>query len=282
MRFRNFFRRIAVVSVVIACVAVFLFAALNLGGWRARLVARLTRVDNDPVVVTPPPGFQPQVPAGFQVSVFATGFTNPRWLAVAPNGDVFAADSGAGEVVALRPSSNGTAESRTIFADHLKLPFGIAFHEGYVYIADTNEVLRIPYDSRNSKRLGNAEHLLDLPGLGYNQHWTRSLGFSLDGTKLFVSIGSKSNVGIEQDPRRAAILVMEPDGGNPHVYASGLRNAVGIACNPDSGDLWATVNERDDISDDAPADYFTHVHWDGFYGWPYAYGDAEAVRNHAR
>lgn len=238
------------------------------------MIARLTRIDNYPIVIPPPDGFQPQVPPGFQISIFAKGFSNPRWLAIAPNGDVFVADSGAGAVIALRGlSSDGTSQSRTVFADHLNLPFGIAFHGAYVYVADTNGVLRFPYSPQSSSRLGDAEHILDLPGMGYHQHWTRSLSFSLDGSKMFVSVGSETNVGIERDPRRAAILVAAPDGSNARVYASGLRNAVGIACNPGSGDLWATVNERDDISDDVPSDYFTRVREQGFYGWPYAYGN---------
>jgi glucose/arabinose dehydrogenase len=245
---------------------------VNVGGWRARVIARLLRVDNDPVVILPPPNFQPQVPPGFKVSVFARGFTGPRWLAVAPNGDVFVADSAAGAVVVLHdPQGRGVAESRDVFADHLNLPFGIAFHDDYVYVANTNEVLRFRYDPKTSRRLGEGEHVLDLPGMGYHQHWTRSLAFSSDGSRLFVSVGSKTNVSIERDDRRAAILASDPDGRNMRVYASGLRNAVGIACNPNSGELWATVNERDDIGDDIPFDYFTHVVDGGFYGWPFAY-----------
>jgi glucose/arabinose dehydrogenase len=229
------------------------------------------------LVVASPPNFKPQVPLGFHVSVFARGFVGPRWLAIAPNGDVFVADSAAGEVIVLRGlSSTGGAESRFVFADHLNLPFGIAFSNDLVYVADTNEVLRFRYDPSSSRRLGGAEPILDLPGLGYHQHWTRSLAFSGDGRRLFVAVGSQSNVGIESDPRRAAILVAEPNGANMRVYASGLRNAVGIACSPESGDLWATVNERDDIGDDVPSDYFTHVVEHGFYGWPYAYGDRQA------
>ncbi len=246
----------------------------NVRGWRARLLSRITRVENWPVVVEPPPGFQPEVPSGFRVSVLARGFASPRWLAIAPNGDVFVADSAAGKVIVLHGiSPQGTVQSKTVFAQDLNLPFGIAFHGDYVYVADTNEILRFRYDPTSSKRLGDADRLLDLPGLGYNQHWTRSLAISADGLKLFVSVGSQTNVGVESDVRRAAILVTDTDGRNMRVYASGLRNAVGIACNPDSGDLWATVNERDDIGDDLPSDYFTRVRDQGFYGWPYGYGD---------
>ena len=244
---------------------------LNVGGWRARIVARLLRIDNDPIVVLPPPDFQPRVPAGFKVSVFAAEIQQPRWLAVAPNGDVFVADSSGGQVVVLGEGPGlGQPASRAVFADGLKLPFGIAFHDGYVYIANTNEVVRFRYDPKTSKRLGPAEHILDLPGLGYRQHWTRTIAFDSSG-RLFVSIGSRTNISIESDPRRAAILVADPDGKNMRVYASGLRNAVGMAFQPETGQLWATVNERDDLGEDIPADYFTHVVEGGFYGWPYSY-----------
>jgi glucose/arabinose dehydrogenase len=245
---------------------------LNLGGWRSRFRARLLRIDNYPVLVAPPANFQPQVPAGFTVSVFARGFTEPRWLAVAPDGDLFVADSAVGEVVVLHdPLGQGSAQSREIFVDHLNLPFGIAFHDNYVYVASTNEVQRFRYDPRTSQRLGDAEHILDLPGMGYNQHWTRSLAFTPDGQELIVSVGSRANISIDADPRRAAILVADPDGQNMRIYASGLRNAVGIGFNQESGGLWATVNERDNLGDDIPSDYFTHVVDGGFYGFPYSY-----------
>lgn len=259
-------------ALLIAVVAVgSVLAISNWHGWRARVIARLFRVDNDPIVVPPPNSFTPQVPAGFKVSVFAKGFRRPRWLAVAPNGDVFVADSGAGEVVVLHQSQNEKANSRESFADHLNLPFGIAFHDDYVYVANTDGVVRFRYDPATSKRLNNAEHILNLPGMGYNQHWTRSLAFSPDGKRMFMSVGSRTNVSIESDSRRAAILVANPDGSDMRIYASGLRNAVGIDFNPQSGQLWTTVNERDDLSDNIPSDYFTHVIDGGFYGWPYAY-----------
>src|SRR5205085_2811112 len=161
--------------------------------------------------------------------------------------------------IVLHTLTTGEAASCDTFADHLNLPFGIAFRDSYVYVADTNEVLRFSYDSKTSRRLGSAEHVLSLPGLGYNQHWTRSLAFSPDGEKLFISVGSHTNVSNESDPRRAAILVADPDGKNMRIYASGLRNAVGIDFNRQSGSLWATVNERDDLGEDIPADYFTHI-----------------------
>jgi glucose/arabinose dehydrogenase len=227
---------------------------------------------NPPRVVTPPAGFLPHVPEGFGVNVFARQFEEPRWLAVAPNGDAFVADSAAGQVIVLRdPQRRGVAESREVFASGLELPFGIVFHDDYVYIGDTNQVLRFRYDRKTSKRLGEKERVLGLPGKGYNQHWTRTLAFSPDGKELFVAVGSQSNVSIESDPRRAAITVCDPDGKNARIYAGGLRNAVGIGFDPASGELWASVNERDGLGDDLPPDYFTHVVDGGFYGWPYSY-----------
>jgi glucose/arabinose dehydrogenase len=257
---------------MIAGAVLVVFFLLNAEGWRARVLARALRTDNYPDVVPRPRNFQPRVPAGFEVSVFASGFDEPRWLAVAPNGDVFVANSAGGQVVALHDrSQQGTAQSREIFADHLNLPFGIAFHDDYVYIANTNEVLRFRYDRETSKRIGEAEHILGLPGMGYNQHWTRSLAFSPDGKKLFVSVGSSANIAIESDPRRAAILVSDPDGKNMRIFASGLRNAVGIGFCPESDTLWAAANERDDLGEDIPSDFFTHVVDGAFYGFPYSF-----------
>jgi glucose/arabinose dehydrogenase len=264
--------RTLITLLILSGVALGVLAVLNIAGWRARVLARLLRTENRSLMVAPPPNFQPEVPPGFRVSRFAQGFSQPRWMAVAPNGDIFVADSAAGEVVVLHAAAGQpVAESREIFADHLNLPFGIAFHDDYAYVADTDEVLRFRYDPGSSKRLGNPERILELPGGGYNQHWTRSLAFSPDGKRMFVSVGSKTNVAIESDPRRGAILVSDPDGGNMRIYAGGLRNAVGIGFRPESTDLWATVNERDDLGDDVPSDYFTHVIEGGFYGWPYSY-----------
>ena len=228
-----------------------------------------------PVVANPPqgrttPGFMPTALPGFQVSMFAKGFQEPRYLAVAPNGDVFLADTGGNTVYVLHDPGNGAAsDARTVFADHLNEPFGIAFHDNYVYIADTNEVIRFAYDPKTSKRTGGREHILGLPGGG--MHSTRTVVFSKDGKKMFVSAGSDCNVCVEKDPRRAAIQVADPDGKNASIYASGLRNAVGLAINPDTGELWADINERDMLGDNLPPDYFTHVPQGGFFGWPYSY-----------
>ena len=279
MNFKKTVGRSAAVlaAAILACTAIFL--AFNFGGWRVLLWRRLTRVENWPTIVALPANFQPKVPPGFKATIFARGFDQPRWLAVAPNGDLFVADSAVGKIVVIHVSAGSDVSGpREVFADHLNLPFGIAFHDSYVYVANTNEVVRFRYDPPTSRRLGEAEHILDLPGLGYNQHWTRSLAFSRDSKHLFISIGSRTNDRIESDPRRAAILISDPDGKGAHVYAGGLRNAVGIACNPESGNLWAAVNERDNIDDETPPDYFTHVVEGGFYGWPYAFAGQQVDR----
>jgi len=224
---------------------------------------------NPPEEAQPPQGFLPRVPEGFQVNVFAKDFKEPRWLAVAPNGDVFVADSGAGKILILRdPQHTGGAQENELFAGGLDRPFGIAFHDDYVYVANTNVVVRFHYDTKTSKRTGEAEKLMDLPHGG---HWTRALAFAADGKKLYVSIGSESNVSIEDDSRRAAITICDPDGKNARLYATGLRNPVGIAVEPKTTQLWTSVNERDGLGDDSPPDYLTSVQDGGFYGWPYSY-----------
>ncbi len=224
---------------------------------------------NGPGNTKPAEGFLPTAPEGFHVNVFAKDFARPRFLAVAPNGDIFVADTGADQVVVLRdPQHTGGAQQREVFADKLNRPFGIAFHDDYVYVGNMTSLVRFRYDKQTSKRTGEAESLMQLPGGG---HSTRTVAFSADGKKLFVSIGSSSNIDIEKDQRRAAVLVCDPDGKNARVYASGLRNAVGLAIEPRTGEPWVTVNERDELGDDLPPDYFTSIKDGGFYGWPYSY-----------
>jgi len=224
---------------------------------------------NAPEAAKPPAGFLPTVPKGFRVNVFATNFKYPRWLTIAPNGDIFLADSGAGEIVVMRDLKNtGGAQEREVFVDGQKEPFGIVFHEDYVYVGNTNEIVRFRYDPKTSKRLGEKEHLMDLPTGG---HSTRAVAFSPDGKHLFVSVGSNSNIDTGEDPRRAAVTICDPDGKNARLYATGLRNPVGLALEPVTGEVWTTVNERDRLGDDLPPDYFTSLKDGGFYGWPYSY-----------
>ena len=224
---------------------------------------------NPPEITKPPQGFLPKAPAGFRINVFASGFKEPRWLFVAPNGDVFLADSGGGKVYVLRdPKGTGIAQEKEVFAEGLERPFGIAFHEGYVYVGDTDALLRFTYDPKTSKRTGKAQKLLDLPRGG---HYTRSLAITPDGKHLLIGIGSESNASLGEDPRRASINICDLDGKNSRLYATGLRNPVGVAINPQTGQAWTTVNERDGLGDDLPPDYFTSVQDGGFYGWPYSY-----------
>jgi glucose/arabinose dehydrogenase len=224
---------------------------------------------NPPEDATPPKGFLPTVPAGFRINIFAEDFDEPRWLTTAPNGDIFLADTHGGKIYILRdPQHTGGAQQRVVWATGLDQPFGIVFHDDYVYVGDTNAVLRFKNDANLPKHLKDGEKLMDLPRGG---HSTRALVFTADGKHLFVSVGSASNIDIESDTRRAAITICDPDGKNARLYATGLRNPVGIALEPTTGQLYASVNERDGLGDDLPPDYFTSVKDGGFYGWPYSY-----------
>lgn len=213
------------------------------------------------------------LPKGFKINVFAEGnFREPRWMALAPNGDVFLADSRANSVIVLRDKNkDGVAEERFVFSDKLSQPFGMAFHKDWFYVANTDSVVRFSYKSGQTAAAGGPEKLVELTPGGYNQHWTRNILFAPDGSKMFVSIGSATNVSVEADPRRAAVSVYDPDGKNHRIYASGLRNPIGLAWNPKTGELWTAVNERDGLGDDLVPDYVTSVKEGGFYGWPYSY-----------
>lgn len=262
-------RRIFVLTLTLSLPA--LLAAQVTHGQKPKLPAPFATksVGNAPEMEKPPAGFLPTVPQGFRVNVFAANFKYPRWMAVAPNGDIFLADSGAGEIVVMRdPRNTGTAQEREVFVGGQREPFGIVFHENYVYVGNTNEIVRFRYEPKTSKRIGEKEHLMDVPTGG---HSTRALAFSSDGKHLFVSIGSNSNIDTGEDSRRAAVTICDPDGKNARLYATGLRNPVGLALEPVTGELWTSVNERDRLGDDLPPDYVTSVKDGGFYGWPYSY-----------
>jgi glucose/arabinose dehydrogenase len=249
----------------------YLAAAQLTHGRKPRLPAPFATnsAGNGPRNAKPPAGFLPTVPPGFRVNVFAADFKYPRWLTVAPNGDIFLADTGAGEIIILRDLQHtGAAQERKVFASGMRRPFGIAFREDYVYVGNMNEVARFRYDPKTSNRLGEKEHLLDLPSGG---HDTRSLAFSTDGKHLFVGVGSASNIDTGENLRRAAVTICDPDGKNARLYATGLRNPVGLALEPVTGEVWTAVNERDELGDDLPPDYFTSLKDGGFYGWPYSY-----------
>jgi glucose/arabinose dehydrogenase len=224
---------------------------------------------NGPHNEAPPPGFLPTVPQGFRINVFASDFKVPRWLAVAPNGDIFLAETGANQIVVMRdPQNTGEAKEREIFATGTRRVFGIAFKDDYVYVGDTNELVRFRYDPKTSKRLGEAEPLMKLPTGG---HETRSVVIAPDGKHVFVSVGSGSNINTGEDSIRAAVTICDLDGKNARLYGTGLRNAVGLAIEPVTGAVWVSVNERDELGDNLPPDYFTSVKDGGFYGWPYSY-----------
>ena len=250
-------------------------------------------VRNGPKLVPRPEGALPLVPAGFRVEEFASGFKNPRLLRVAPNGDLFVAESRANLVRVIRPTKDGSrAEVNEIFADNLKRPFGIAFYPAgpdpqWIYIGNTDSVVRFPYRNGDLKPRGKIEVIVpDIPGWGELRgggHWTRDIVFSPNGRKMFVSVGSRSNV--FEDPKenevdRATVLEFSPDGSGRRVFASGIRNAVGIAIHPETGDLWGSVNERDGLGDDLVPDYITRIKEGGFYGWPWYYIGANQDPRH--
>jgi glucose/arabinose dehydrogenase len=230
-------------------------------------------VNNGPKVIARPEGAKLVMPPGFEISTFAEGgFTRPRWMALAPNGDVFVADSMGGKVVVLHDTNkDGLAEERSIFAEGLKQPFGIAFWQDYVYIGNTDAITRYHYKSGQMKADGPAEQIAEVPGKGYREHWTRNILFSPDGKKMYVTVGSESNVDVEANPMRATITEYNPDGTGKRTYASGTRNPIGLAWLPGTRTLWAAVQERDRLGDDLPPDYVTSIKEGGFYGWPFAY-----------
>ena len=224
-------------------------------------------------VIPQPENAKLMVPKGFKANVFAEGdFRYPRWMALAPNGDVFVADSRANAVIVLRDTNkDGKADERFVFSDKLAQPFGMAFYKDWFYVANTDSIVRFKYKSGQTTAIGAPERIVELTAGGYNQHWTRNILFSPDGKRMFVSIGSATNVDVEADPRRAAISVYDPEGKNHKIYAGGLRNPIGLAWNPKTGELWTAVNERDGLGDDLVPDYATSVKEGGFYGWPYSY-----------
>ncbi len=244
---------------------------------------------NGPRIVPRPANMWPQAPKGFKVELYASGLDNPRLLRTAPNGDVFVAETRKGDIMIFRGiTADGKPQTTSIFASGLNQPFGIAFYpEGpnpqWVYIGNTNSVVRFPYHSGDLKATGAAQHLADLPsGRG---HSTRDIRFSPDGKKMFVSVGSGSNV---DDPdthpaekNRADVLEFNPDGTGQSIYAYGIRNCVGMAIQPGTGQLWCSVNERDALGDNLVPDYITHVQPGGFYGWPWWYMGSHQDPRHA-
>jgi glucose/arabinose dehydrogenase len=258
-------------------------------------------------VVPRPDGASLSVPPDFEIALFARGLDHPRIIRTAPNGDIFVAESAAGRIRVLRaPDGAANPTQNEIFASGMRQPFGIAFYPAganpqWVYIANTDSVVRFPYRNGDLKARGAPQVIV--PALPTGGHWTRDIAFSPDGRRLFVSVGSQSNDAEGMPPlrdgaldrwrqeqplgaawasetRRAAVLVFDPEGGHERLFATGLRNCVGLAVHPATGDLWCSTNERDGLGDDLPPDYVTRVREGAFYGWPWYYiGDHEDPRH---
>ncbi len=224
-------------------------------------------------IVPRPEGAELNMPRGFEINVYAEGdLQRPRWLAQASNGDVFVAESEGDRISILRDSnSDGRVDERFVFASGLSRPFGMAFWRDYLYVGNTDAVVRFKYKLGQTRAEGAFEKIADLPMNGYREHWTRNLIFNADGTKLYVTVGSKSNVDAGEEPMRAAVSEFNPDGTGHRIIASGTRNPIGLAWNPKTKQLWTAVQERDLIGDDLVPDYVTGIKDGSFYGWPYAY-----------
>ncbi|MDQ3048542.1 MAG: sorbosone dehydrogenase family protein [Bacteroidota bacterium] len=247
-----------------------------------------------------PEGKTPVAPEGFVVTKFADGFNNPRWVYITPGGDVLVAEANthvrglnkvADKVIGKAQSENselsgnkiwifrdadkdGIPEERYILLKGLSRPLGMVVVKDKLYVANSSELLQFNYKSGEFSITDDPKIICKLPGGGYNNHWTRNVIANKKGTKLYVSVGSASNAGehgMEEEIRRANILEMNPDGSGERVYASGLRNPVGMDWAPESGELWTVVNERDKLGDDLVPDYLTSVKDGGFYGWPWSY-----------
>jgi glucose/arabinose dehydrogenase len=259
---------------------------------------------------------QLKVPAGFQVRLFASGLERPRLIRTAPNGDIFIAESFAGRIRVLRPTESGDEVlHNSIYASGLRLPFGIAFYPSgndpqWIYVANTDSVVRFHYHKGDLS--ADKEPEVIVPTMPEGGHWTRDIAFSLDNSIMFVSVGSASNDGEamaafdltsarewagflrrrirnvvlgrfstnNSESERADVLAFSPKGEGRHIYASGIRNCVGMAVNSTTGDLWCSTNERDGLGDDLPPDYITRVREGGFYGWPWYYIGAHEDPRH--
>ncbi len=241
-------------------------------------------VTKHPKVIGWPKDKMPTAPAGFEVTLFADGLDNPRWLHILPNGDVLAVESRgpakdpkmtAGRITLLRDADgDGKPEVKEAFSKELHSPIGVALIGETLFVANSDAVVTFPYKADQTKVEGKGRKVMDLPAGGYNNHWTRNLIASANGKKLYVSVGSASNVaenGTDKELLRANILEVNPDGTGLRVFAAGLRNPVGMAWEPKSGALWTAVNERDNLGDDLVPDYITSVKDGAFYGWPYSY-----------
>jgi len=245
-------------------------------------------------------GETPVAPEGFIVTKYADDFQNPRWMYVLPNGDVLVAEAntphgffekvgaaiiGANKSNDMRKSANritllrdtdkdGKPDIRTIFLEGLTLPLGMLLLKNKFYVANTDAVWMFPYKKGQTTITGEGKKIIDLPAGKHNRHWTRNIIANKKGTKIYIAIGSGSNVaenGLAEERDRARIWEINPDGSDLKIYASGLRNPVGMDWAPGTNALWTSVNERDELGDELVPDYLTSVQRDGFYGWPYSY-----------
>lgn len=239
---------------------------------------------NGAKVIQRPDGARLQVPEGFTVEEFASGFQKPRTMLIAPGGEILVADSSpkAGAVYVLTDKDRdgkADADRRALIAG-LDRPYGMAWWKDYLYVAEPTSLKRYKFDAK-AATVGAGEELISLPpDFGKAGHWTRSITFDPKGQKLYFEIGSGSNASPDADERRATILECTPEGKDCTIFAAGLRNATTIAFRPGTNDLWATVQERDGLGDDLVPDFFTRVQRGGFYGWPWAYyGPNEDPRN---
>ncbi|MDN3580178.1 PQQ-dependent sugar dehydrogenase [Mucilaginibacter flavus] len=251
----------------------------------------------------------PVAPAGFTVSLYADGLNNPRNIYVAANGDVFVSEANTeimglkkigADIIGVSKSQNlgksanrvtlfrdtngdGRPDFKTTFLSGLNQPYGMLILGDWFYVANTDALWRYPYKLGANAVSGKGVKILSLPAGGYNNHWTRNLCANATGTKIYVSVGSGTNDaehGMEVENRRADILEINPDGTGERIYASGLRNPVGMALQPGTGALYTSVNERDNLGDNLVPDYLTSVKENGFYGWPYAYFGQHEDPNH--
>jgi glucose/arabinose dehydrogenase/cytochrome c5 len=245
--------------------------------------------NNGPQLVARPKDVWPKGPDGFTVQLYATALDNPRLIRTAPNGDLFLAESSSGKIKVFRGiTAEGKPAETSVFAEGLNQPYGIAFYPPgnnpqWIYVGNTNAVVRFPYKNGDLKATGPSQHIADLPYGG--GHWTRDIQFTPDGKKMFVAVGSASNVDdtdtTPAEKNRADILQFNPDGSGMRVYAYGIRNAGGgLAINPQTNELWCSTNERDGLGDNLVPDYITHVQDGGFYGWPWWYIGAHQDPRH--
>lgn len=227
---------------------------------------------NPPRRIGRPPGATLEVPAGFRANIFAEGLANPRWLAVAENGDVLLSEPRVGRVTLLRDDDgDGKADLIETFAEDLAAPHGLAVRGDFLYVADVERVWRYRFRRGQTRATGNAQAVTARGALGgRGGHWTRNLVFDPDGRRFYVAVGSRSNIA-EDPPPRATVQAFDADGGGQRTFAAGLRNPVGIAFYPDSDDLYVVVNERDGLGEELVPDYLTRVRGGDFFGWPYAY-----------